>query len=181
MVRMTVLGTAAALAIASAQSAPAQEISGPCGQAVGTYLTTNSLGDGGKSGTSRSLLALTNGGHAFRFDSDEAVATTDRRAFGDSAGTWRCDRVDDGGTVRLTLVMLDFTYPGPGGGSAEIVRIDLTGRYVPSAVTLELEGELNFLPMNAEAQEPAALSAKTSRSIALTMRGRKITVPARGR
>jgi hypothetical protein len=181
MPRMIALGSAAVLVILSSQSAPAQEISGPCGRAVGTYLTTNSLADGGKSGTSRSLLALTNGGHAFRFDSDESVATTDRRAFGDSAGTWRCDAGDDGGMVRLTLVMLDFTYPGPGGGSGQIARIDLSGRYVPSAATLELKGELNFLPMNSEAQAAAALSQKESPSIALTVRGKKITVPPRGR
>jgi hypothetical protein len=165
----------------SSQSALAQEISGRCGQAVGTYLTTNSLSKGGKSGTSRSLLALTNGGHAFRFDSDESVATTDRRAFGDSAGTWQCDHADDGSTVRLTVVMLDFTYPGSGGESGQIARIDLSGSYVPSAATLELEGELNFLPMNAEAQEASGLSRKQSPSIALTMSGKKIKVPVRGR
>jgi hypothetical protein len=181
MLRMIALGSAAALVMLSSQSVPAQEISGPCGRAVGTYLTTNSLGDGSKSGTSRSLLALTNGGHAFRFDSDESVATTDRRAFGDSAGTWRCDAEDDGGMVRLTLVMLDFTYPEPGGESGQIARIDLSGSYAPSAATLELKGELNFLPMDAEAQESAGLSRKQSPSIALTVRGKKITVPARGR
>lgn len=176
MLRMIALGSAAALVMLSSQSVPAQEISGPCGRAVGTYLTTNSLGDGSKSGTSRSLLALTNGGHAFHFDSDESVATTDRRAFGDSAGTWRCDV---GGMVRLTLVMLDFTYREPGGESGQIARIDLSGS--PSAVTLELKGELNFLPMDAEAQESAGLSRKQSPSIALTVCGEKITVPARGR
>jgi len=74
------------------------EISGPCSQAVGTYLTENTLDNGGRGVTSQSLLALTNGGHALRFDSDEQGAALNYCPFGDSARTWRCDGVGEGGT-----------------------------------------------------------------------------------
>jgi len=168
---------AGAMAFTPYDTALSQEISGPCSQAVGTFLTTNDLTKDGKTSTSRSVLALTNGGHALRFDSDEAGARLDRRAFGDSAGTWRCDGVADDGTVRMTLTTIDFTFPGPDGDKPQIARIDLSGRYVPATETMELEGELGFLPMTAEAQKPDALAADASPKIALSVRGKKIEFP----
>lgn|GEM_PF-1800599 len=168
---------AAVMAFTSLNTALSQEISGSCSQAVGTFLTTNDLTDHGKKATSRSVLALTNGGHALRFDSDESGARLDRRAFGDSAGTWRCDGVADDGTVRMTATLLDFTYPGPHGEKGQIARMDLSGRYVPTSETLELEGELGFLPMTADAQKPDALSTDASHRITLSMRGKKVELP----
>jgi hypothetical protein len=144
-----------------------------CSQAVGTFLTTNKLGNA----TSRSLLVLTNDGHALRFDSDETIAATDRRAFGDSAGTWRCDGVEYDGTVRITAVMLDFTYPGSNGEKGQIVRVDLSGRYDPTTSILELEGNLDFLPMHTDAEKAAASSTEASHSIAIFLRGMKIKFP----
>ncbi|MGD9196091.1 MAG: hypothetical protein PVH10_08645, partial [Methyloceanibacter sp.] len=64
-------------------SLPARaEIEGECSKAVGTFLTKNDLDNNGRAGTSRSLLVLTNGGHALRVDSDQKAATMDLRSFG---------------------------------------------------------------------------------------------------
>jgi hypothetical protein len=164
-------------ALTSYDTALSQEIHGPCSQAVGTFLTTNEVHKDGEKATSRSVIALTNGGHALRFDSDESGAKLDRRAFGDSAGIWRCDGVADDGTVRMTATMIDFTFPAADGDKPQIARMDVSGRYVPTSETLELEGELGFLPMTAEAQKPDALSADPSPKIALSIRGKKIELP----
>lgn len=173
------LWTAAAVVlIAFPGLALSQEVTGPCTQVVGTYLTTNELTAKGGKASSRSLLVLTNGGHVLRFDSDEQRAATDRRAFGDSAGAWRCDGADADGTVRLTAAMLDFTYPGSAGKSAQIVRLDVAGRYLPSTETLELTGEVRFLAKTADAQDPAAASKDISPSFAIVLRGQKIELPA---
>lgn len=167
---------AAVVGLAPTEVALSQEISGPCSQVVGTFLTENALQKGGGNGTSRSLLVLTNGGHALRFDSDETGATMDQRPFGDSAGTWRCDGVDDDGTVRLTASMLDFTYPGSDGEQGQIARIDLSGSYIPTSQTMELKGKLGFLPMTASAQDADALS-EAPESIAISLRGTRIKLP----
>jgi len=169
----------AVMTFAWIEPALSQEIHGPCSQAVGTFLTTNDVTENGKTATSRSVIALTNGGHALRFDSDESGAKLDRRAFGDSAGTWRCDGVADDGTVRMTATMIDFTFPAADGEKGQIARMDVSGRYDPTSETLELEGELVFLPMTAEAEKPDA--AGTSGKIALSMRGKKIELPEPGR
>ena len=152
------------------------EISGPCSQAVGTYLTKNTLDNSGQSGTSRSILALTNGGHAIRFDSDEDGAAMDSRPFGDSAGTWRCDGVDKDGTVRLTATMLDFTFPDAEGDSGQIARIDVMGTYTPETGLMALTGKLGFLPMRADAQKADALSQASSTTL-ISLRGTKIELP----
>jgi hypothetical protein len=126
------------------------EIKGRCSKAVGTFLTKNALENDGRSGKSRSLLVLTNGGHALRFDSDEDGAAMDSRPFGESAGTWRCDGVEKDGTVRLTAAMLDFTYPDAEGEDQQIARIELSGTYTPSTGTMDLTGKLGFFPLSAE-------------------------------
>ena len=152
------------------------EIGGPCSTAVGTFLTQNKLENGGRLGTSRSILVLTNGGHAIRFDSDEDGATMDRRAFGDSAGTWRCDSVDKDGTVHLTATMLDFTFPEAEGDKGQIARVDVSGTYGPKSGFMELKGELGFLPMESAGQKADALSEAKS-TIAVTLRGARIELP----
>lgn len=155
----------------------AAEIDGACGKAVGTFLTSNALDNNGRTGTSRSLLVLTNGGHALRFDSDETSATMDTRPFGNSAGTWRCDGVDADGTVRLTVTTLDFTYADAEGDAGQIARIDATGTYAPETETLTLNAALAFLPMKSEAESADAL-AKAPSKILITLTGRKIDLPA---
>lgn len=152
------------------------EIGGKCGAAVGTFLTQNVLDNQGKAGTSRSLLVLTNGGHALRFDSDERGAAMDDRPFGDSAGSWRCDGVDEDGTVRLTITTLDFTYPIAEGEAGQIARIDAVGTFDPKTETMELKGQLGFLPLNAAGQKADALSqAKTT--IDITLRAERVELP----
>ena len=169
-------GWTIAVAIASVRPAYTQEISGPCAAAVGSFLTVNTFGSD-KPVESRSLLAFTNGGHAFRFDSDETKAALDRRTFGDSLGRWRCDGVDGDGVVRLTTTMLDFTFAGSGGQTSQIVRLDASGRYVPTTSTLVLEGKLHFVPVDANADDPAATSMTEGTSIAITLTGKRIALP----
>ena len=165
---------ATALAAAASQNALSQDISGPCSEAVGTFLTTNKLG--GNSATSRSLFVLTNGGHVLHFDSDEWRAAADHHAFGNSAGTWRCDRVEDDGTTHNTALTFDFTYPGPRGDKGQVARIVLSGRYIPTVMSLELEGKLAFLPINVDAKEAAKMLINSD-SITISLCGTKITLP----
>jgi hypothetical protein len=153
------------------------EIKGKCSKAVGSFLTENTLDNDGRTGTSRSLLVLTNGGHSLRFDSDETGAAMDSRPFGNSAGTWRCDGVDKDGTVRLTATMLDFTYPDAEGDKGQIARIDMTGTYAPKTEVMELKGTLGFFPMNAAAQKADTL-ANVWEPITITLRGARIELPA---
>ncbi|MEM7191356.1 MAG: hypothetical protein AAF405_00565 [Pseudomonadota bacterium] len=164
---------AALLLVPGAASA---EISGACAKAVGTFLTKNTLDNKGQTGTSRSLLVLTNGGHALRFDSDEMGAVMDSRPFGDSAGVWRCEGTSKDGTVRLTATMLDFTYPNAEGDEGQIARIDVRGTYTPKTQIMLLEGKLGFLPLDAEAQSADALS-KSEASIAITLSAARIDLP----
>jgi len=152
------------------------EIAGACSEAVGTFLTMNTLDNNGRTGTSRSLMVLTNGGHALLFDSDQMGAAIDSRPFGDSAGTWRCDSVDKDGTVRLTATTLDFTYPDAEGDAGQIARIDATGAYDPKTEIMTLKGTLGFLPLNADAQSADALS-KASSTVAITFTGKRIDLP----
>ncbi len=152
------------------------EIEGECSKAVGTFLTKNELDNNGRTGTSRSLLILTNGGHALRFDSDETAASMDTRPFGDSAGTWRCDGIGDDGAVRLTLSTLDFTFSNAEGDAGQIARIDATGTYAPETEIMTLEGELAFLPMDTDAERADALS-KASSKIRLIFLGKRIDLP----
>ena len=100
----------------------------------------------------------------------------DSRSFGDSAGTWRCDGVDNDETVRLTVSTLDFTYPDEEGYPGQIARIDVTGTYTPTTETMVLDGKLAFLPMDSDAQEADALS-KASSSISVKFTGQRIDLP----
>lgn len=170
------IGAACLSAAALVPLPAAAEVEGACGKAVGTFLTTNELENNGRIGTSRSLLVLTNGGHALRFDSDETSAAMDTRPFGNSAGTWRCEGVDDDGTVRLTVTTLDFTYANAEGDTGQIARIDASGTYAPETETMSLEAALAFLPLNAEAQSADALSAATGK-VLITLTGKRIDLP----
>ena len=165
----------ASIAVAGLEPASA-EVKGRCSKAVGTFLTTNTLDTFGRTGKSRSILVLTNGGHAIRFDSDEDGAAMDSRPFGDSAGTWRCDGVDKDGTVRLTAAMLDFSFPDAEGDDAQIARIDVSGTYTPKTDVMELTGKLGFLPIGAEAQKADALLQASNRTT-VTLRGLRIELP----
>lgn len=168
----------AALAVAAMLMpvSAAAEIGGACGNAVGTFLTRNALDNNGRTGTSASLLILTNGGQVLRFDSDETGAAMDSRPFGNSAGTWRCDGADEDGAVRLTATMLDFTYPDAEGDEGQIARIDMTGHFLPETETLELAGKLGFLPLSAEGQAADALTHAPSLTT-VTIRGKRIELP----
>ena len=179
MTAIKITKTFGALLVSAATLLPisaSAEVKGACREAVGTFLTKNGLDNNGRTGTSRSLLVLTNGGHALRFDSDQMGAVMDSRPFGDSAGTWRCDGADENGTVRLTVTTLDFTYPNAEGDAGQIARIDATGTYDPKTEAMELQGMLGFLPLNSDAQSADALS-KASSTIAISLTGKRIDLP----
>ncbi len=92
-------------------SAQAQEASlSDCLPLIGTFLTKNSLPDGaGGTIHSRSLITLTNGGHAIRNDSDQYIGV-DRHALSDSRGAWRCDGVQGEEVMMLaTMIKAQFT------------------------------------------------------------------------
>lgn len=164
------------LAIALLPQPALAGIRGSCAKAVGTFLTKNALDNNGREGTSRSLLVLTNGGHVLRFDSDETGAAMDSRPFGDSAGTWRCDRVSRDGTVHLTAAMLDFTFPDAQGDQGQIARIDVSGTYTPKTGLIELSGMLGFMPLDANGQAAGALGHSTGRT-KIHLTGQRIELP----
>ena len=81
-----------------------------CSDAVGTFLTRRvNQTVSGVEHVGRSLLSLTNGGHAFFTDSAEG-SVSGFQPFSDGRGVWRCVS-GDAGTMRFTALILDFTFP----------------------------------------------------------------------
>ena len=105
---------ATAGSIAAAQDVPLST----CFDAVGTYLTENVATTGGAStDMGRSLLSLTNGGHAFLIDSNER-GIDEFAPFSDGLGAWRC-LSEDAGTLQLRVTVLDFTFATGTSGPAD--------------------------------------------------------------
>lgn len=125
------------------QPAVAEESINACIEAVGTFLTENSLPHG-QAGTlhSRSLISLTNGGHAFRTDSDENTGLAGV-GFGDGRGAWRCDGVE-GDYERISATVLNFSY----GDIENIARTDYKGTFHRDSGELHLEGTLGFVKLH---------------------------------
>ncbi|MEQ8652522.1 MAG: hypothetical protein RIC87_08680 [Kiloniellales bacterium] len=139
---------ALSLLLAGAGLASAEEpMSADCLPAVGSYITKNSLPDG-QGGTihSRSLISLTNGGHALRSDSDQ-YSGLGKQAFGDSHGAWRCAGVK-GEEIAIRATMLNFSYPQKAGEDALIGVITYQGSYNTKDDRLRLSGGLRFVGEN---------------------------------
>ena len=174
--RRSILGSsilAAGFSIALWSSTPqAQEVAAECLPAVGTYLTKNNLPDA-EAGPhqSRSLISLTNGGHAFRDDSDQN-AGEDGGGFGDGRGVWRCDG-RQGDRVSISATILNFAYPGPQQPEGRIARIDYDGTFDASDETLRLSGKLFFVPLG---EDPYAMPVPGD-AISVDTVGTKIRVP----
>ncbi len=166
---------AASLLAASLLAAPAaasELIPAECAPLVGTFVTKNSLPDG-KGGTlrTRSLISLTNGGHAFRSDSDQNSGL-DQLSFGDSQGAWRC-LGKEGESLKLTARMINFSYPASINQQTAIARIDYRGTYDPAEGTLRLVGELSFLTVDSDPD-----TAKPAfESVQVEVTGYKIVAP----
>ncbi len=163
--------TLAALLALSPLSAQAEEPLSACFAAVGTFITENTVG-AEQAGPvhSRSLLSFTNGGHAFRNDSDQDGGQM-HLSFGDSRGVWRCDGAE-GGKVKLSAVMLNFTYPGKDHGRRLIGRLDYNGTYDTADQTLRLSALLTFVPIDGD-----PLGPRPKEGIPVAIVGKKIEVP----
>jgi hypothetical protein len=126
-----------------------------CIGAVGTYLTRHAVkADDGGDAVMRSLLSLTNGGHAFFTDSAEA-GVPGYQPFSDGRGAWRCD-ADADGTMRFTALILDFTFPDAADTDARIARLDIAADI--SAQTISGTTRLGFVPLGGDPFDRAALT-----------------------
>ncbi len=130
--------------LATPAFAAEEAIPGDCLPAVGSFITKNSLPDG-EDGTihSRSLISLTNGGHALRSDSDQ-YAGFGKHAFGDSHGAWHCEGVK-GDEIGIRITMLNFSYPADSDDEARIGVINYHGSFNTKDETLRLTGGLRFV------------------------------------
>jgi hypothetical protein len=145
--------------VAGAHGARAQSSAGlqDCADAVGTYLTKN-FQDGGnpEDFMARSLLSLTNGGHAFFTDSGEG-GEPGYKPFSDGRGAWRCVSKADGKS-RISAVILDFTFPSKNGEKQQIGRLDLDAVYDTGTGKLESQTTLYFAPLSGNPMDKSALS-----------------------
>ena len=146
--RIAIVGTAAVTCFA-ALGATAQEPSLPisdCLSLVGTYLTDDT--DDTDTQTARSLISITNGGHAFFTDSGEQ-GSADFAPFGDARGAWRCISNDDGG-VQFKAIVLDFTQTTPDFPNQQIGRLDITGTFDADNGRLSGTMALHFFPLDGD-------------------------------
>lgn len=119
-----------------------------CFDAVGTYLTKNFASDKSGKAASRSLLSLTNGGHAFFTDSGEAGSQV-YAPFTDGRGAWRCRSTSDSETA-MAITVLDFTLAKPGGRSQAIARLDMEAVRGPSPGRIKGTITLYFVPLDGD-------------------------------
>jgi hypothetical protein len=164
----TIAGTAVLLAgvlvVAEPGRARADEPFESCGGAVGTYLTTNVTTVGGRSEVvGRSLISLTNGGHAFLTDSNEAGGS-EFAPFTDGRGSWRCERVEDG-REHLKAIILDFTLTDRTLRQQQIARLDYDAVYNAASDTLAAEVRLAFAPFYADPLDEKSLEDSTTYSL----------------
>jgi hypothetical protein len=124
-----------------------------CAAAVGTYVLR--VAPKGEETRTRSLLALTNGGHVMFIDSGQR-GEPGYAPFSDGLGRWRC-LSEQGEKPRLRAIVLDFTFPVE--GDQEIARVDLEGTFDPSSDTLKATATLFFLPLDSD---PLSAAAPTS-------------------
>ena len=146
-----------------------------CAEAVGTYLTTDKATEpDSPTIDSRSLIALTNGGHVMFIDSGEGGAKT-FAPFTDALGRWTC-LSQVGEAPRLKATALDFTLPVLTEGDAatqQIARVDFTATVDPASGVIEADAILAFVPLNADPYGDGA----TDGALEWQFSGYKIEVP----
>ncbi len=143
----------------------------PCFDAVGTYLLSNVDVESGEL-QSRSLLSLTNGGHAFLTDSAKA-GTAIYAPFTDGRGAWNCVANEDGSTT-MTIRIIDFTLPTEDTPDQMIARLDMTAQYDPESQVLKGETGLFFFALDGD---PTAVET-LGRGDPFRFEGTLITAPA---
>ena len=138
-----------------------------CADAVGTFLMSERQTDG--DAKSRSLMALTNGGHVMFIGSDEE-SETGYAPFADGLGRWRC-LSKEGEKPKLRAVILNFTYPAE--GDQKIGRIDLDGTVDPGSGVFKAKATLSFFPLDANPMK----DKPEERGGKFDVTGRKVEAP----
>jgi hypothetical protein len=146
------------LAVMAAGNAPAQEAGRPlaeCAGAVGAWLTTNPGNE-----PSRSLVTLTGEGLVLFADSGQGGGAG-FAPFTGGHGAWRCVAAD-GGSLRLSAGIYDFTLPTVDWPKQQIGRLDIEATVDAAKGTMTGTMKLLTAPLdgdplaNAELAEDAA-------------------------
>jgi hypothetical protein len=111
-------------------------------------LSTNFAKDGSNKFISRSLISLTNGGHAFFTDSGEA-GEPGFGPFSGGRGAWRC-MSNENGVARFLATVLDFTFATPSIPKQLIGRLDIDGSFDVSTAKLSGTMALYFVPIGGD-------------------------------
>lgn len=150
----------ALLAALCAAPAVAQDDAAPqiaeCITAVGTYLTRRENPTvSGPERVGRSLLSLTNGGHAFLTDSASG-GVSGFQPFSDARGVWRCERAA-GGTQTFRAMILDFTFPTERYPDPQIARLDIEATIEADTGRLTGATTIRFAPLDGDPMDEAQL------------------------
>lgn len=144
----------------------------PCIEAVGTYLTTRTIKvEGQPDMVMRSLISLTNGGHAFFTDSSEG-GVLGYQPFSDGRGVWGCVSAEEG-TVRLSAVILDFTFPTDTDPDAKIARLDISAEIAEASGDISGSTKIGFVPLTGNPMDTNALTDP----IEYSFTGVKVMIP----
>lgn len=166
----------ALLAALCAASAAAKDDAAPqiaeCIDAVGTYLTHRENPTvSGPERVGRSLLSLTNGGHAFLTDSASG-GVSGFQPFSDARGVWRCERAA-GGTETIRAMILDFTFPTEKYPDPQIARLDIEAKIETATGQLTGTTTIRFAPLDGNPMDETQLQ----NPITYAFTGQRLTLP----
>lgn len=133
---------------AVAQEVPLSE----CFDAVGTYIAEKTVAS---ADAGPSLISLTNGGHAFLVDANEA-GVEGYAPFSDGLGAWRCVAAD-ADTIHIHATVMDFTFITEDHPEQQIARLDYTVAYDLDSEVFQGTAELFFLPLHSDPTDRDAL------------------------
>lgn len=157
---MRCLAAAIGIAIALLSPEPALAAEEPasirgCEPAVGTFLLSRHVArPDGATVIERSLISLTNGGHAFFTDSAQG-GVDGYQPFSEARGAWECTSADDG---TLSILMLDFTFPTKGEPEQKIARIAMDAAFAPDGSTLSGTANIAFTALEDDPLDAANLT-----------------------
>lgn len=127
-----------------------------CIDAVGTYLTRRvNRAVEGPERVGRSLLSLTNGGHAFLTDS-AGGGVSGFQPFSDGRGVWRCETTGNG-VETFSAVILDFTYPTDKYPDPLIARLDIKATYKAGPNKLTGKTTIRFTALDGDPMDESEL------------------------
>ncbi len=146
--------------LVAAPPAVAQEDTEPaianCFEAVGTYLMRRvNEGVSGPEAVGRSLLSLTNGGHALFTDSAQG-GVTGFQPFTNGQGAWRCLNADNG-RFHFEALVFDFTIPIEERPDPQIARVDILATFNPDDGTLDGSVSIAFAPLDGDPLDKTSL------------------------